>query len=88
MPHQFRCHGCGRLFPHKPGVDLYCSQRCQKADAKLLDKIAGQLKAKGFKQHPQAANLWLKNGVGVTTHEVKHHGLVETLQRHAAASGR
>lgn len=85
MSHQFQCHFCKRRFPHQPGAGLYCSIECEKKDKALHERIGKQLEAKGFKRHKEAPNLYQKDGVGVTTHEVKHHGFKETLAKHAAA---
>jgi len=85
LNHKFQCHFCKASFPHAPGVGLYCSAKCAKADAELHRRIAEKLVAAGFKQHKTAPNLYVKDGVGVTTHEVKHHGFKETLAKHKEA---
>ncbi len=85
MNHRFQCHFCKTQFPHAPGVGLYCSVKCEKADAELHGRMGKKLEAAGFTQDAKAPNLYSKDGVGITTHEVKRHGFKETLAKHAAA---
>lgn len=85
MKHLFACLFCRTKFPHSPGVGLYCSPRCEEADARLHKSIGQKLETLGFKRHAKAPNLYLKDGTGITTHEVKTHGFKETLAKHKAA---
>lgn len=82
--HQFHCHGCGEAFPHKSGIGLHHSAKCEKADAKKKAQLAARIVAQGFKQNKKAPNVFTKNGVSITLEQVKIDGLKETLKAHAA----
>lgn len=82
--HQFHCHNCGNAFPHKPGVGLHCSQKCEAADNRKKAKIEESILKQGFKRNRKAPNVFTKNGVSITLEQVKLNGLKETLKAHAA----
>jgi len=84
--HLFRCHGCGRKFPHRPGAGLDCSPRCEKKRLAELAKAEAALKKNGFAAHPKAANAFTKDGVTVTREQVRKHGLAKVLEAHQTAA--
>lgn len=82
--HVFHCHGCGSGFPHKPGADLFCSEKCRKRQEKKVQQTAATLAAKGFKRSSKAPNVFTKDGVSITLEQVLTNGLKETIAAHAA----
>lgn len=80
-----QCRHCGREFPRAPGADLYCSDACSKGHTVENAIGADQLRKAGFRPVDDVHGLWEKDGVHVTTDQVKHEGLETTIARHAAA---
>lgn len=84
MPQPLHCHACGRLFPHRRGADLYCSPKCEAQDKAAHGLMQIALHDAGFSQVKEVPNLWLKDGVHISTDEVLREGLAPTLAKHQA----
>lgn len=82
MAKQFRCRVCG----HASGSDIYCGARCKAKLEKDHADHAVFLTEQGFKQHPEAKNLYVKDGAAVALEEVQHHGREKALERHTSAA--
>jgi len=84
MNHQFRCHGCGRKFPHSPGSDLHCSDECRDKGEQVRRDAAFSLEKLGFAQSEHAPNLYEKDGVAISVEQfMKEQGIA--LEKHAKA---
>ena len=77
------CRVCAGPVRHG---NLYCSELCGKYDYAQLENHAFYLKKRGFVE--AGPNIYHKDGAAVTLEGVRHVGLSETLNQHAAALGR
>lgn len=83
-PRMKKCHQCNARILHAQLVDgLYCSKACRDQHQKDHDALEQSVRAYGFTQHPDAPNVFLKDGVALTAEEIKHHGITKSLQLHA-----
>lgn len=80
-----RCLHCRQRFARKHGQGLFCCAEHAKAHGEQQSLNADALKQAGFAVD---GNKFTKDGHTLTLEEVRHHGLVKALARHAADTAR
>ena len=86
MPKPKQCHFCHKSVEHSDLIDgLFCSTTCRDAHAAQDEAIRQLLIDDGFTQHPTIQNVYVKDGVAVTTDEVLANGIDNALAAHTRA---
>lgn len=67
-------------------MGLYCSPKCEEAEAKAQADDAAALVKAGFQQSQTDKRAYEKDGVTLTLGEVKANGIEQALALHAAVS--
>lgn len=81
MRKPLNCTHCGRRMPRVDGAGLRCGDDCAKAHVAKLEGAEAELLMRGFIP-ADAPNIYVKDGVAVTLHEVKTHGMDQAIVRH------
>lgn len=84
MPKLVTCLQCRRKLPIQYG-DLFCSPKCRKENAAAKVEVEHTLALQGFEPVKGILNLWVKDGVHLTTDQVMHEGLAISTEKHAEA---
>lgn len=79
-----KCTHCGKNMPRESGAGLHCGDDCAKEHNEQLCDTETQLLKLGFSNvDSDAPNIFVKDGVAVTLHEVKHVGIDKAMATHA-----
>lgn len=85
-----KCHFCFGMTTEATARQFagrFCSKACVDGHGSAHESARKHLKESGFEQHPEAPNVWMKNGVALTEQEIVHDGIELCLDRHSRVGG-
>lgn len=81
MRKPLKCNHCGKRMSRVDGAGLHCGDDCTKEHYEKLAGAEAELLMQGFVP-ADAPNIYIKDGVALTLHEVKTHGMDQAIVRH------
>lgn len=86
MRKPLKCNHCGKRMSRVDGAGLHCGPDCAKEHFEKLAGAEAELLMQGFVP-ADAPNIYVKDGVALTLHEVKTHGMDQAIIRHQRVCG-